>query len=159
MHLPSCISEKLSELATRKTDIANVFANKYSDLYSSVPTSQDEINDIINSMNDEIAQSECLENVHISVSDVCKAISKLNSRKRDGTKGTYSDHFINCSHKMKVHIALMLGSMFNHGFTPDDLLESIITSIPKDLKGNLCSDENYRGIALCSALDHYRSVF
>ena len=42
--------------------------------------------------------------------------------------------------------------MFVHGFTPDNLLETIVTSIPKDLRGNLCVDDNYRGIALCSAL-------
>ena len=42
--------------------------------------------------------------------------------------------------------------MFIHGFTPDDLLESVITSIPKDPRGNLCIDDNYCGIVLCSAL-------
>ena len=46
----------------------------------------------------------------------------------------------------------MFNAMINHGFTPNDLLESVITSIPKDKKGNLCIHDNYRGIALCSAL-------
>merc|ERR1712237_305329 len=53
---------------------------------------------------------------------------------------------------MKIYITCMLNSMFSHGFTSNDLLESVITSIPKNLKGNLCTDNNYRGIALCSAL-------
>ena len=40
-----------------------------------------------------------------------------------------------------------------HGYTPIDLvLESVLISIPKDLRGNMCTNENYRGIALCSAL-------
>ena len=53
---------------------------------------------------------------------------------------------------MKAFFTLMINSMFAHGFTPNDLLESVITSIPKDTRGNLCVDDNYRGIALCSAL-------
>ena len=46
----------------------------------------------------------------------------------------------------------MVNSMFVYGSTPNDLLESVLTSIPKDSRGKLCSDENYRGIALCSAI-------
>ena len=42
--------------------------------------------------------------------------------------------------------------MFIHGHTPTDLLESVLLSIPRDVRGNMCSKENYRGIALCSAL-------
>ena len=46
----------------------------------------------------------------------------------------------------------MVNSMFTHGYTPSSLLESVINSIPKDLRGDMCSKDNYRGIALCSAL-------
>ena len=42
--------------------------------------------------------------------------------------------------------------MLVHGFSFDDLLEAVIVSILKDMKGDSCSDSNYRGIALCSAL-------
>ena len=42
--------------------------------------------------------------------------------------------------------------MFVHGYTPSCVLEAVICSIPKDLRGDLCSSNNYRGIALCSAL-------
>ena len=33
------------------------------------------------------------------------------------------------------------------------MLTSVITSIPKDIRGNLAVSENYRGIALCVALN------
>ena len=46
----------------------------------------------------------------------------------------------------------MLNSMFVHGHTPTILLKSVLCNIPKDLKGDLCNSDNYRGIALCSAL-------
>ena len=132
--------------------IANIFADKYRDLYSSVPTCEQEIDQIRREMSIEINDHELFENVDVSVEDVCKATAKLNSNKRDGTQGTDSNHFIYSSHKMKIHISLLINSMFYHGFTPDKLLESVITSIPKNTRGNLCTDENYRGIALCSAL-------
>ena len=46
----------------------------------------------------------------------------------------------------------MVNSIFVHGYTPNDLLEFVLTSIPKDSRGNLCTDDNYRGIALFSAI-------
>ena len=49
-------------------------------------------------------------------------------------------------------VAVMLNSMFVHGHTPTILLKSVLCNIPKDLKGDLCNSNNYRGIALCSAL-------
>ena len=76
----------------------------------------------------------------------------MNSNKNDGSRGTNSNHFIHSSHKMKVLITCLINSMFSHGYTPEELLNSVITSIPKDPRGNLCVDDNYRGIALCSAL-------
>ena len=46
----------------------------------------------------------------------------------------------------------MVNSMFTHGYTPSSLLESVTNIIPKDLRGDMCNKDNYRGIALCSAL-------
>ena len=46
----------------------------------------------------------------------------------------------------------MLNSMVVHGHSPNELLNAVLISIPKDLRGNLQSSDNYRGIALCSAI-------
>ena len=136
---------------TDNHEIADLFSKKYETLYSSVPTNNDEINEIKCEMNNELISGLCDE-VHISVDDITKSIANLNSQKRDGTNGTYSDHFIYCSNRMKVVLSLLINCMLTHGFSPNDLLEAVIVSIPKDMKGDLCSDNNYRGIALCSAL-------
>ena len=137
---------------TDKAEIANVFADKYSNLYSSVPTDECELSDIRSGMSEEIRNLPVSDNVTLTVQDINKAIDKLNAQKRDGTRGTSSDHFIYASDQMKVIITCLSNSMLSHGFTPNDLLDAVITSIPKDLKGNLCTDDNYRGIALCSSL-------
>ena len=42
--------------------------------------------------------------------------------------------------------------MLRHGYNPDYMLEAIISSIPKNRKESLNCSENYRGIAMCSAL-------
>ena len=134
-------------------DIARLFANKYQNLFTSVPTHNDELKELMNDINRDILLGDVSERkADISVSDVCKAITRLKHEKSDGLYGTYSDHFINCSHKMKVHIALMLTAMQTHGYTPDNFLDAVLTSIPKDTRGDLCDSENYRGIALCSIL-------
>ena len=39
-----------------------------------------------------------------------------------------------------------------YGYTPVDLLQSSIISIPKDLKTSLCNSNNYRGISLFNAI-------
>ena len=46
----------------------------------------------------------------------------------------------------------MINSMIVHGHSPNELLNVILVNIPKDLRGNLQSSDNYRGIALCSAI-------
>lgn len=54
------------------------------------------------------------------------------------------------SHRLFTLLSLLFECMLVHGFTPEDLLESVIVSIPKDTKGKLSISDNYRGISLCS---------
>ena len=42
--------------------------------------------------------------------------------------------------------------MLVHGYNADELQNSVIISIPKDTRDNLNNSNNYRGIALGSAL-------
>ena len=70
---------------------------------------------------------------------------KLKHQKLEG-------RFLYCGNKFKMLLALMVNSLFVYGYTSNDLLESVLTSTPKDSRGNLCTDDNYRGIALCSAM-------
>ena len=134
------------------SDIADTFAEKYQNLYTSVPTDASDLTALRQSISDDISLFNPSDIVEITVNDISKAISQLKYQKSDGIRGTDSDHFIHGSHKFKVMISLMVHSMFTHGHTPNDLLESVLTSIPKDIRGNLCADDNYRGIALCSAI-------
>ena len=134
------------------SDIADNLANKYRNLYSSVPTSTHELTVLRADIVKDILEDTGSDISCISVFEICNAIISLKHEKSDGLRGTASDHFINASHRFKVLISLMVQSMFIHGYTPNGLLESVLISIPKDARGDLCSSDNYRGIALCSAL-------
>ena len=56
------------------------------------------------------------------------------------------------SAKFRTNLSISIDAMFSHVFTPNLLLSSVITSIPKDTRGNICTSDNYGGISLCSAL-------
>ena len=42
--------------------------------------------------------------------------------------------------------------MLRHGHNPDYIMEAIISSIPKNANSHISDSENYRGIALSSAI-------
>ena len=117
---------------TGSSDIANAFADKNRNLYSE-PTVPHEIQAPRSDILEYISSYNEHELEGISVADICSAITELKHQKSDGLRGTSSDHFIYCSHKFKVLIALMVNSMFVHGYTPNDLLESVLTSIQGQL--------------------------
>ena len=133
-------------------DITNCFAQRYSAIYRSVPTSQQEISDLCRQITNDLNRKPQYNVRYISVEDVKKSLSRLRHGKSDGIRGTDSDHFIYCSGKFRILVSALINSMLIHGHTPAALLESVLISIPKDPRGNMCSNENYRGIALCSAM-------
>ncbi len=132
--------------------IANVFANKFEDLYQSVPTDADELNDISSMIKEHIVNEDSIVQCDFSVDDIDKAIKKLNRGKSDGDIGLYSDHIIMCTYRFKVLLTKFINAMLVHGYNADNLLASVIASIPKCMRSSLSNSDNYRGIALCSAL-------
>ena len=88
----------------------------------------------------------------VTALDVRKAISKLKSGKSDGIDGFMSDHIIHASDKFCVIVGMLINAMLTHGHNPSQLLNIVVKSIPKDMRGSLHSSNNYRGISLCNAL-------
>ena len=131
-------------------DIAEHLSNKYRQLFSSAPTNQEDYDTLFKNLNENL-QSEP-QVYSINVSEVEKAIQCLNHDKSDGDRGTCSNHFIYAPHRFIVIMTSMLNSMIMHGHSPNDLLNAMLISIPKNLRGNMLTSDNYRGIALCSAI-------
>ena len=63
-----------------------------------------------------------------------------------------SDHIIHASDKFCVIVGMLINAMLTHGHNPSQLLNIVVKSIPKDIRGSLHSSNNYRGISLCNAL-------
>ena len=47
---------------------------------------------------------------------------------------------------------MLINAMLTHGHNPIQLLNIVVKSIPKDMRGSLHSSNNYRGISMCNAL-------
>ncbi len=85
-------------------------------------------------LSENIIHKESLNECNISVNDIEFAIKKTSSkRKGNGDKGFYSDHIIMSTHRFKVLLSLLINTMLTHGYNAN-LLVSIISSIPKDLR-------------------------
>ena len=137
--------------ATYPEDITKIFSNKYRKLYSSAPTKVETLNDIRQKLAYRL-KGEVWANHRVEISNTVEAIKKLNNNKNDGMLGTNSNHFIYGSEKLCGYLTCLLNIMFSHGHTAEDLLTSIIISIPKNYNASLKNSENYRGVALCVAL-------
>ena len=75
--------------------------------------------------------------------------------KRDGCSGLMSDHVINTSDDLFIHISLLLTGLHVHGTMSDDLLGSTIIHIPKGKTANRTVSSNYSTIALSTILARY----
>lgn len=98
--------------------------------------------DLSNNINTEV----------ISVKEVKEAVFLLKANKNDGNLGFNSSHIINASPQSFALLTLLFNACIKHCFIPCDMLVSTIVSIPKDLRESLMRSDNYRGIALTSAM-------
>ena len=130
--------------------IAESLCDKYKRLFSSAPTTSQEYDFIFDKLNVKLMQDSFMYS--INVDEVIKGIKCLNQDKSDGDRGTFSNHFIHASQKFIVILTSMINSMIVPGHSPNELLNAILINIPKDLRGSMQSSDNYRGIALCSAI-------
>ena len=133
-----------------KSHIANMFASKYSDLYSSVSYNKRDLQCVIDDVEGNILSDGTYEDCAVSGGDVMDAILCLKSGKNDGSHILSSDHFTNAGAELSVHIAILFSAIISHGTVPTDLVTSTILPIPKVKCVSSVSSDNFRGIALSS---------
>ena len=126
-------------------DIAEHLAGKYRAIFSSART-DDAVLDKLKQTIDDRVLSEHHHSYTITVENVINAIRNLNTDKSDGMRGTCSNHFIYASHRFYVVFSVLINAMIVHGYSADELLQSVLVSIPKDARGDLLASDNYRGI-------------
>lgn len=100
--------------------IANTFADNYNRLYNNVSYNMSDKEQLLHEMDclivskcfdEKCSCRNCYAGSHtITSTDVKKAIKHLNSGKRDGNDGPSTDHLINSSNKLVLHISMMLST-------------------------------------------------
>ena len=134
-------------------NIANVFSDKYNELYNSVSYDRHQMAALKLDLDERICKHDDCDCDHsVNVDDVQNGVRRLKSGKHDGHRGHYSNHLIHGSNRLHVYISLLFDSMLSHGCVPSDLLLSTLVPIPKNKRKSLNDSNNYRAIALSSIL-------
>jgi Reverse transcriptase (RNA-dependent DNA polymerase)/Endonuclease/Exonuclease/phosphatase family len=130
--------------------ISRIFADKYQQLYNSVPYSTQEMIDIRNLIEERISSADYSEDYRVTSSEVTTAITRLKPNKNDGGRGLSTNHLKFASVELAIHTACLFSGLLTHGCVIDDFLLSTTVPIPKGRNVNLTDSENYRGITLSS---------
>ena len=144
---PPCINSM-----SDPSDIAECFASKYKELYNRAKPDNTSMQSVHDYVKVGLIENQSSEEVKIGLDEVIEAVHGLNKDKNDGDKGYNSNHLIYASMGYFKQITHLLQSMLIHGYQPKAILLATVASIPKDNRGNLCCDTNYRGIALSSSI-------
>jgi hypothetical protein len=131
-------------------DILDIFHRKFRELYSSVPSSEDDMKVLMDRVNDSLPEYIVPTSQTLNF-DVEKVIKRLKAGKMDGYLGISSDCIINAPQRLKTLISLLFRVMTIHGFAPDELLIGTMAPIPKT-KGFVSSSDKYRAITLISCI-------
>lgn len=142
---------------TGATNIARVFADKYSDLFSSVPYDDAKLRNIEDRIKVGLENARFDQDFIITAGDVRAAVSRLKAHKHEGDSDLSSDHVINAGPDLMIHAACLFSAAIVHGTAPVVFLPSTVIPIPKGRNVNLSVSDNFRGIALgsifCKILD------
>ena len=151
----SCNSKLPSNIdgETDDSDIAELFAQKFSRLYNSVPYDTNEMDalkaKLYKGIQSGCMMAKCKDHCSsIAVSDVTGVINLLKSGKRDDHKDLYTDNVIHGPHLLYVYISLLFTSMLCHGYAAEGMLKGTMVPLPK-VKGTNKAD-NFRAITLSS---------
>lgn len=131
-------------------EIAQLFGEKYSELYSCVSYDHSDMASINDSLDKNLSASGFISDIIITPSEVKSAVSKMKCDKGDVDNILSSDHFVHACDDLFVHISFLFTGLVTHGFLPDFFLRCSIKPIPKGHNQNLSLSDNYRGIAISS---------
>ena len=133
-------------------NIATLFSNKYKKLYNTTPHNVGKMAELKQQINEKIDNEctcgSCSVEHFININHVRACLKKLKSKKSDGTCSMSTDHLINYSDNLVVHLSLLFTCMLRHGFSPHQFNIAKLTPIPKSGKKSVHDSNNYRAIAM-----------
>ena len=128
--------------------IADLFANNYQHLYTSVAYDDDDMKCIYSLIDKSLSGLNMQSSINCD--EVRVAINKLKAAKNDGDVGLSSDYFRHGCNSLAVYISFLFNGLLVHGTAPKVLVTSTVIPIPKGKGLNPTDSANYRGIALSS---------
>lgn len=143
---------------TGDKNIANLFADKFKNLYNSVKYNQMDMKLLQDEVNDGIT-CKCVNekcepghgHIHrVTISDIKKAINRIKKGKKDCYMNIFTDSLICGTNRLFCLISLLFTVLLRHGVAPIQMLGGTMMPIPK-IKGTVKS-ENFRAITLCSTM-------
>ena len=126
-------------------------AKHYSTLLNSVHSSFDK-DRVLSSLNN--CSSEYSAN-SISVDDVSNGLKLVKLGKSCGVDGLSAEHFIYAGNYVKVYLSILFTSFISHSYLSDGSMKSAIIPLSKNKTGDTTDKNNYRPIALVTAMSKY----
>jgi len=143
----NCVESK-----TAPVDIADIFANKYKELYTSVAFSDDNMASLKLHLADKVSAAGFDAKYRVGYEEVVFAVCKLKANKDDGDIGLSSNYFLHACNELYVHISFLLSCLLVHAVARDRCNLSTVVPIPKGKNVCLSDSANYRRIASSSVL-------
>ena len=148
-HSKKCSSTIDGEVGS--TNIANLFANIYKDLYNKDGQSV-KIENLSATIEERISSEDLFELGRINESVIRQGLKWLMDGKTDANFNFQSNCLIEGPEMLIKHICNMFRMFVSHGQVPDIILVCTILPLVKDNLGDLTSSDNYRAIATGSQL-------
>ena len=124
--------------------------NLWKDHYESILNSSKDTRLKSHVMN-ELSKCTLPEN-NFTFDEVRSSIRQLKGGKASGRDGLQSEHFKFGPDSLIVYVCMLFNCMVVHGHIPTDFMDTFLTPIVKDKKGDSESKDNYRPLAVTSIL-------
>jgi len=128
-------------------NIADMWQDHYSTILNSVSNKENQP-----FVKDSIANINCNDKFLINSAMVSKAIKLLKSGKAAGSDHLSGEHFIHADQAVSVLLSMLFNLCFTHGHLPANFMKTDIFPILKNKAGNCQDVNNYRPIALVTAM-------
>ena len=115
----------------------------------------------LNSVHDTSSKSFVCEHVDavlpdsrmsVTSCDVSGSLKKVKVGKSAVIDGLAAEHFVYSHERISVHLAMVFTSMLTHGYLPDAFMTTSIILILKNKNGDTSAKNNYRPIAIVTAM-------
>ena len=140
---------------TSESEIANHFANIYSDLYNSV--NDNEIHEIKEKADQAVTticgRGGCCDSSHVITPNIVKrAIAKQKKGKKDEIHNLSSDNLIEAPNSLASPISQIFIAILRHSCTDELFNSCLMKPNPKNMLKSLSDSSNYRAITLNTVL-------